>query len=130
MLHSFISITKLLYILYLSYFPSSPPSSVFSSSASIYPLYSLRIRPFSSTIPFLVLVIFPYPLQLLFVPPLYSHLSRPVVNLTTQSVTQMFNGRMISKWKGRGINGTDGEQTERTGNKWNGRGINGTEGNK
>ena len=44
------------------------------------------------------------PLQRLFIPPLYSHLSLPVVHLTTLSVTQMFNGRMINNWNGWGIN--------------------------
>lgn len=89
-------------ILYLSYFTSSPPPSVISSS--IHPLYSLCICLFISTVFFLVLYIFTPPLQLLFIPPLYSHLSLPVVHLTTLSVTEMFNGRMINKWNGWGIN--------------------------
>ena len=89
-------------ILYFSYFPSSLPSSVISSS--IHPLYSLRICLFSYTVLFPVLFTFTLPLQLLFIPPLYSHLSLPVVHLMTLSVTEIFNGRMINKWNGLGIN--------------------------
>jgi len=85
-------------ILYHSYFPSSLPSSVISSF--IHPLHSLRICLFSSTVLFIVLFVFTHPLQLLFIPPLYSHLFFPDVHLMTLSVTEMFNGRVINKWNG------------------------------